>query len=682
MNQSQICDSLTADFSVNTHPSVVAQAIASLVHSGDLIPSGQDEFMIAMTTSDRLANELAAHEENERAVKERFVSTMAKYCPTLDANHAWGRLNALVIAPRVQAMGAKVYTLIRSNGNGSIIDEEFVRELLEEFPADLRADISKGIIEFLDPTVAAIRQFLLSRMTANFCVDACGLHRDSIAKLTLTKGQRAELAIIIDTNFLFSVLDIHDNPANESAARLYTLLTNLSNQVKVKFYVLPETLDEARIVLRQQFERVRGLSISPNIVTVGLQYISGVISRYLREVGAKATAKRAEEYFRPFIDNLVAVVQGKNIEVLRTDSDKLSSSGQFIDDLNSQLAFEQANYGARAKTYEQLKHDLLLWHTTKNRRGPAIDSPIDAKTWTVTIDYRLIGFDRHKIGTKAVPLCIHPVSLVQLLQFWIPRTPELEAAVIDGFRLPFFTQNFDAKSEQITLQILTSLSRFEDSSNLSIETIEKIVVSEAVRSKIANAPDVEREVKIVQEAIALLNEQLRDKLASANANAVVLSQEAMEAKRLLANTQSRLSEIEAQLKDSNERQKILNDAINAKSKAEEDGKRVSRARRELFLWWVVLPIIISVIISLSIYVIVGHTNADASAKAAVISISVLALAWTAILYVAGETKPVIADWALFKFYKRVYWWLFITLLCETIIIAIGVDVLLRLINEP
>ena len=127
-----------------------------------------------------------------------------------------------------------------------------------------------------------------------------------------------------------------------------------------------------------------------------------------------------------------------------------------IDDIVDRQKFEKIKYKERAKTYEQLKHDIVLWHLVKERRSAALNLPLEAGNWVVTVDYRLLGFDAYKrrYSPSKIPVCIHPSALLQMLQFWVPRTSQFEEAMLGALRLPLLFHDFDPDVEAITMRIL------------------------------------------------------------------------------------------------------------------------------------------------------------------------------------------------------------------------------------
>lgn len=151
---------------------------------------------------------------------------------------------------------------------------------------------------------------------------------------------------------------------------------------------------------------------------------------------------------------------------------------------------------------------MVLWHFVKDQRPTYVESPLEAKYWIVTIDYRFLGFDAYKRGEgEQVPICIHPAALAQMLQFWVPRSEVLDEALLTSLRLPLFFSEFDPEAEKITITILQALSRFQNVEDLPSETVAKILLNESLRSRIRTAPEEEQQIQLIKDA--LIDEQAR-----------------------------------------------------------------------------------------------------------------------------------------------------------------------------
>jgi hypothetical protein len=69
----------------------------------------------------------------------------------------------------------------------------------------------------MDPTKVPVRQYLLRSLNAWLFVEAAGLTDATLASIEKLSGSQPSFRLFIDTNVMFSILNLHENPYNEAA---------------------------------------------------------------------------------------------------------------------------------------------------------------------------------------------------------------------------------------------------------------------------------------------------------------------------------------------------------------------------------------------------------------------------------------------------------------------------------
>ncbi len=326
--------------------------------------------------------------------------------------------------------------------------------------------------------------------------------------------------------------------------------------------ITPKTIEEAKVSIIYTKGLLSGLPPGSNFTEAALRArFSGMAERFLTERLRRSGKLTADDWFAPYLNDFVPIARSKGVELFNEKLDGYSMRQDVVDDINLVFKFEEKLPENRRKSYPKVAHDMVLWHFVNDKRPAYIESPIDAKYWILTVDFRLIGFDQHKQkhSKSKVPLCIHPTSLIQLLQFWVPRTKEFEEAMLGSLRLPFLFQEFDVEGEKTSLKILNGIGRFEGSEGLSQETITHVMLNEGLRSRLKTEHSEEAEVLIIRDALV---EEMR-------ARAV---EEANKAKALQDEVRKRESDI-ASLAD----QKRAAEAESAETKKQkEEAEEVAR----------------------------------------------------------------------------------------------------------
>ena len=533
---------LRSMFSINLDPQEVKSRTDALCSSGMLVCLPSGELRIAEHALREFENGRKVSKEAEEIVKRKFVAILHEDCRALDSEATWGHFSDLCLLPLVREMGARTYEMLSATKvelDGTTSFPKF----LERYPEDIRSALQRAIVRFLDPKDVDIRSYVLLHLNAHFLLEASSLTEDTLHRLGRLAELKPTFIVFIDTNFLFSILGLHDNPANYSATALLDLIPRLPGTVSVKLYVCAPTLDETRRVIDAHRESLRGLRFPPNVSgAIGIGQLSGIAMRFVEECRRSRRSLSADEYFRPYLTSLLRIVREKGVELYNDDLDKLKSEQGVIDDVLQRRDYEQERYGSRAKTYEELMHDVVLWHCAARKRTARVESPVDAKYWVATIDFRLLGFDAFKLKERPedVPVCVHPAVLMQMLQFWVPRTPQFEEAIVASLRYPFLLYGFDPAAERATIRILESLARFENVGDLSQDTIARVLMDQALRGRLAKENDVEKRVEIVQSVIAeesasarIERDEARSALEEAKRRAEELEAEAAKGARVV-----------------------------------------------------------------------------------------------------------------------------------------------------
>jgi hypothetical protein len=515
-----------------------------LIKDGTFISLGGGVFKLSESACAGVEQDIKANQDLEEYVKNKFEKIVAEKCQTLPVEDIWRKFSDGFLKPYIQEMGARAIELI-SGKNLDVNSNGKLTNFIEQCPNNFRSNICEAVIELIDPADVQIRSYICGLINSYFFSEVGSLSDATVSYITKSINKKIELSIFLDTNFLFSMLDLHDNPANAAAKSLLELVSELKGNFNIKLYVSPMTLEEASTVLAYYEVKLRELNTKSKLLEVASkrQEISGFTKKFI-DASLKSDGKlSAKDYFAPFAKNLLSVIRSKNIELYNRKYDHYHKDQDVIDEILAQIEFEKRRGWAKQKDYTQLEHDICLMHFVRDLRPPVSENPLDAKYWISTIDYKLLGYDKFVSHTRYKDvLCMHPSTLIQMLQFWIPRTEKLEQAMVSNMRLPLLlASGFDAHAEQVTFDILSSLSSYENIDSLGEDTITRILVNEGLRQRVENSVTVEDKVEQVYEAIIEDNKNISEELANAVNIRNMIEQESLQLKDKQAKL---LSEIE------------------------------------------------------------------------------------------------------------------------------------------
>lgn len=471
------------------------------------------------------------------------------------------------------------------------------------------------ILALLDKNDQNCRQYILGLLNTYFYKSSLSLPANVIDRISSASG-RNRLRLVLDTNFLFSLFKLHSNPSNEAVTLLIDLISKLPKQVEIKMYVLPTTITEFRKSLVHYEGQAKNFRVTRSIVDTALQVgIAGVLETYFKRVRDSGYKLTAENYFKPFHDNINALLAQHGVSILNGEDDRYSQDQGTIDDVLDQTAFYKKKFindPKRQKSYEQIWHDVLLWHYTSDRRPSVSDTVFEAEWVGVTIDYGLIAFDGHKRKWNGIPVLVHPASLVQALQLLIPADENLERAILALMQMPFLFEPFDLEAERVTQKILGSLSRFENIDDLSPETIVEVLGNRALRSKIENSTSKDEDVILIRDAIIEHASEIEKRASEAEdrLNTALSEQqetkgrlEILERQRQDDATRRALIETEAarELESVKKRNQLLQAQLDAAANSEAL-RIVKRKERQRYYGALVLTIAISAVLCVVTFV--------------------------------------------------------------------------------
>lgn len=506
----------------------VEAVIARSEAAGAVVKTTDGKYKASEDVDRALRQELDGVLASEERVRERLVHLAAEAGVDADPDALWQDFERHFMLPLVQEAGARIYDVLTSGAN---IDTavptygEILTPLCDQYGPEIRS----VLVGFLDPADVDVRSYVLRTLNADFVREAAALDTAVLDALRVSRGRPDRVRVFLDTNFLFSFLGLHDNPSNEVAGDLVRLIERARSTIKIELFVLPITVEETRRVLREVMVRLSGVVPVRNLAAAARELSStGLVARYLdaaaSHVGGRLTP---DDFFGPYESNLVPILHERGVELFNTDLDELRVDQRVIDDLHDQTEVQKRVRKRGPKSYDSNLHDMVLWHFVRTERPAGLDSPLEVGNWVCTVDYGLVSFDRHKRrGTGQPAVCLTPSSLVQLLQFWAPRTDELDRALVGAIREPLLFLGFDRGTEQATLRILRSISRFEGVGDLAPSTIFNILTNDALRARLRASPDQspDQDAELVEATVIEEARRLEAELAKLQSEKVRLAE--------------------------------------------------------------------------------------------------------------------------------------------------------------
>ena len=640
-----VLECLCKEFQVSLNINQIRAQIDVLCRSGIVVLLPNDHLKISEQALKEFEKDLQEAEEIEAKVKRKFLVTIRNHCPSLQPEETWETFHDELLVPLIREMGVRTYELISGTKVNLDVSSTFPR-FLQGFPAEFHEPLRNAIITFLDPKDSAVRSYILRSLNAYFFVEAIGLAKETLDSLIKAVNLKPSFAVFVDTNFLFSILGLHENPSN-------------SGKVTVNLYVLPITIDETRRVLAAAEQELSGLRLTPNLADAALEAgLSGITRRFVEESKTTGGKLSPADYFYPYKTNLIQVLRDKGVEFFNAKIDDYKTEQEVIDDIMAQLEFEVRRYGKRAKTYEALEHDMVLWHFVQDKRPARVESPLEAKYFIVTVDYRFLGFDAFKRSEMegSIPVCLHPSAFIQMLQFWVPRTPQFEEAMLSSMKLPFLFREFDPDAERVTIRILEILGRFENVGDLPQETVTSVLLNEALRQRLSAESDMEKQVQLVKEALIEEYQKTYQKLKETVEEAESLKGKVVQKEATIQKLQQEMSVQKKKLEEERKARKALENKIQELEESLRVEKEKQKRRKFIRNCLSALVLLVGLLGTAS-WVLAKLTPVGFwSVALGIWSLGLIFWVWLIGLY--GSKDFTIREWRLFRLFQKARKWLF------------------------
>ena len=509
----QVRDLVVSAFDLVIPVDRVADGIERLMGSKQLIETDSGQIEPTSSVADQMEKRLSDAQSNEDKVRTAFFGKVGNCCAPYSPQESWDLFIERYFLPLIDMLGARTLQFLGENSTGDehvgILTDRFIGL----FDASNRTGLRSAIGSFLDPDDLNVRRYVSEHLDASFLVKASGLTNDAIVSISKYGQKRPAFRLFLDTNFLFSLLDLHENPSNESTQMLGQTIRQVGNHLSIRLNVIFPTMDEIKRTLRASQANLAGMRMSAALADAALGVrISGIAMRFARANAESERPISAKDYFQHYLRDLTPILRSKGIEVFNTRTSEYNQRQDVVNDVLEMVDIEGLPESEQQRRYNAALHDSILWHFVHDRRPQVFESPLEAVFWVVTNDYQLINFDRkrRRAENSAAGVCIHPAELVQMLRLWEPRSTDMEQALMSGLRLPFMFYEYDSGGEAASIRILKALSRFEHIGFLESDAIRDIVLSDAVRSQTVAATSEEEENEVIRDALLAERQGIAD----------------------------------------------------------------------------------------------------------------------------------------------------------------------------
>ena len=249
VHRGQVRDLIVAAFNLEIPPDRIATHIDRLLGDGSLATLDNGQIVLSENVEEQMGRRLEAALQNEDTVRIAFAKHVEKCCAPYSPEEAWDLFTEKYFLPLINVLGVRVLQFM---GGETAMDAEAVPltdEFVKLFEVSHQAELRSAIGTFFDPDDANVRRYVTEHLDASFLVRASGLTTEAIGDIGKLGQKPPAFRLFLDTNFLFSLLDLHENPSNEATQMLGDMVHRVGQYLTIRMYVIHPTMDEIKRVL-------------------------------------------------------------------------------------------------------------------------------------------------------------------------------------------------------------------------------------------------------------------------------------------------------------------------------------------------------------------------------------------------------------------------------------------------
>lgn len=524
----EIRRTILSNYHANLTQETLIESLSRLESRVDITKLPQGSYRLSQDTAEKVDAAIAQWEVARSNARTIFVELIDSELPDINSDAAWEKFQVNLLIPAIVDLGAQAWNFIVNN-EVAISDsiEPHIRRYLQQFPSETRTQLRSVVYAFLDPRIDSSRSFIADTLSAYFFMTACGLSEEEIRRIEKILANPFEVTAVLDVDLILAFNELFDSKTNELVSNLLELQASERFFNRLEFAVTTMTLNEAQAALHVA-AAIGGAEESDDaIILEGPLSITvqGIMASFLN------SDRKSHLYFEA---GLTSLSYASRMYLVPAGSDRYTDE----EVLSEARTYKKMVVGAEISSPpdssdRRYLHDIALRSTIKELRGGEWPALFQNKYWLVTNNNALLRYDAYttkRTGSSAT--CVSPLTLLQMLRLWVPRSEGWDRTAISSVRLPFVSLGQRGKLDRAALQVLRALARNEyfarDEERLlttllneelkrTISDANKRMVSDANRQEISSGEI--QEVRAELQTLRDENETLRADLQMAKARA-------------------------------------------------------------------------------------------------------------------------------------------------------------------
>lgn len=198
--------------------------VDSCIDRGELVAAGNGMLTLSADVAESIDNQVDESRQQREHRETIFKEITSRRCPGLPGSATWLKFQMSFLVPLLRRLGASVYELLETADWQDVDYGDLYHDFLGNHHPNAQRALRETVRDFFSEDTGTARSFVLKLLSAHYVLEACSLPAPTLQRLAGLAERPSGLTAYVDTNFVFSLLRLHINPANEVAQPLLQLV--------------------------------------------------------------------------------------------------------------------------------------------------------------------------------------------------------------------------------------------------------------------------------------------------------------------------------------------------------------------------------------------------------------------------------------------------------------------------
>lgn len=571
-----LAEAIQTLFSISVPAREVELAVDELVGAGAFHRPRPGQLVVDPAVREEVSARLRETRGVEDAIKAEWLDEVTVEFPASSPEKLWAGLRAYLVKA-FRRHGLQTAALLDQRVHREREHHESLSALLEGVLKDVflaaeREDARAALSGFMASVGSNPARAKYITQLADGAFNFFSLEVDPVVAADF-RARLRDLTVFLDTNFLFGLLDLTNNPQVDLSKDLIRAAVQHKLPFRLRYH--EDTHREMRntIIHYGSVLKARHWPQAVSRAATRSRYISGIEQKY-HEKNA-VTSISPSDFLKPY-EYLDEWLKEKGIEIYRASAQRDQERADLYEEYQEFLT----SRAHRNKPYATVYHDAIVLDAVRQFRARA-ESSIEAGAILLSCDYWLYRFDWESARKADALACVMlPNSLWQILRPFIPADEDFERCFAETFALPEF-RAFGSGAAEACQKMLSLLASYKD---VPEETAYRLLTNHTLIDQLRGAKDSKEFEAQVESAFVSENERLMEEMAALSQEVEI---ERKNAEKIKADREEERREYEARVSAEAEkhgkaaaalaeRDRQLSEANAAKKQAQEEAERHAR----------------------------------------------------------------------------------------------------------